>query len=163
MKLFHTENGREVVYVQMQDIMQLNQSDMFIPASIYSKGITIVDDSNRFKFVRFDNEQEVDFFKKIDFILDYDYYKNFTDRQLDKEWKKYAIQANEIAKRWNSISPNERNQNKNLLQEHENLEYMLSFLSEIYAIKHGKMSMPFLDFVKLPRNPKKRRLFGSTM
>ena len=57
MKLFHTENGKETVYVQMQDIMQLNQSDIAIPASIYTKvftGVTIVDDSNRFEFVKFD-------------------------------------------------------------------------------------------------------------
>ena len=27
MKIFHTENGKEAVYVQMQDIMELNRSD----------------------------------------------------------------------------------------------------------------------------------------
>ena len=35
MKLFHTENGKETVYVQMQDIMYLlNETDMPIPATI---------------------------------------------------------------------------------------------------------------------------------
>ena len=66
MKLFHTENGKEKVYVQMQDIMYLNQSDMPIPASIYTKvvtGVTIVDNSNRFDFVSFDEEHEVKFFR----------------------------------------------------------------------------------------------------
>lgn len=78
MKLFHTENGKESVYVQMQDIMYLNNTDMPIPVSIYTKlftGIVIVDDSNRFDFVRFDEEHEAKFFRELNFVIDYDQYK----------------------------------------------------------------------------------------
>lgn len=151
MKLFHTENGRETVYVQMQDIMQLNQSDISIPASIYTKvftGITIVDDSNRFDFIEFNEEHEIKFFKELEFILDYDQYKGLTDEQLEEEGQKIADRANKIAEKWNSMFPEEREKNSNLVQEYENMEYMLNFLSEIYAVKHGERSMPFPDFVK---------------
>jgi len=153
MKLFHTENGKETVYVQMQDIMQLNQSDMPIPESIYTKvftGITIVNDSNRFDFVSFDEAHEVKFFRELEFVIDYDQYKELTDEQFGEKGQKLVMKANEIAEKWNSMSSDEREQNSNLFQEHENIEYMLNFLSEIYAIKHGKRSMHFPDFVKLP-------------
>ena len=153
MKLFHTENGKEVVYVQMQDIMHLNQSDLPIPASIYTKvftGVTIVDDSNRFDFVRFDEEHEVSFFRDLEFVIDYDKYKDLTDEQLEEESKKLVVKANEIAKKWNDMSKGKRKQNTNLLQEHENIGYMLNFLSEIYAIKHRKRKMPFPEFVQVP-------------
>lgn len=162
MKLFHTENGKESVYVQMQDIMHLNNTDMPIPASIYTKvftGIVIVNDSNRFDFVRFDEEHEVKFFRELDFVIDYDQYKDLTDEQLEEEGKKLATKANEIAERWNAMTTEERQKNINLLQEHENLGYMLNFLSEVYAVKHGKKSMPFPDFVKLPEKPKKKPFF----
>lgn len=162
MKLFHTENGKETVYVQMQDIVYLNQSDMPIPASIYTKvftGITIVDDSNRFNFVSFDEEHEVRFFRELEFVIDYDQYKDLTDEQLEEEGQKLATKANEIAKKWNSMSSDERQQNSNLLQEHENIGYMLNFLSEIYAVKQGKRFMPFPDFVKLPERSKKKGFF----
>lgn len=162
MKLFHTENGKESVYVQMQDIMHLNNTDMSIPASIYTKvftGIVIVDDSNRFDFVRFDEEHEVKFFRELEFVIDYDQYKDLTDEQLEKECQKLATRANEIAEKWNAMPQEERKQNTNLLQEHENLGYMLNFLSEIYAVKHGKRSMPFPDFVKLPKKPRKKPFF----
>lgn len=158
MKLFHTENGKETVYVQMQDIMQLNQSDMPIPESIYTKvftGITIVNDSNRSDFVSFDEAHEVKFFRELEFVIDYDQYKELTDEQLGEKGQKLVMKANEIAEKWNSMSSDEREQNSNLFQEHENIEYMLNFLSEIYAIKHGKRSMPFPDFVKLPERSKK--------
>ena len=158
MKLFHTENGKEVVYVQMQDIMHLNQSDLPIPASIYIKvftGITIVDDSNRFDFVRFDEEHEVSFFRDLEFVIDYEKYKDLTDEQLKEEGKKLAVKANEIAEKWNNMSEEERKQNTNLLQEHKNLGYMLNFLSEIYAVKHHKKKMPFPEFVKVSKAKRK--------
>lgn len=162
MKLFHTENGKESVYVQMQDIMHLNNTGMPIPASIYTKvftGIVIVDDSNRFDFVRFDEEHEVKFFKELEFVINYDQYKDLNDEQLKEEFQKLITRANKIAKKWNAMNPDERSLNSNLLQEHENLEYMLNFLSEVYAVKHGKRSMPFPDFVKLPEKPKKKPFF----
>lgn len=68
MKIFHKENNRDVVYVQMQYIMFIENEldDIAIPASIHikicPKGVTMVDDSNRFDFVKFDKEPEVDFF-----------------------------------------------------------------------------------------------------
>lgn len=158
MKLFHTENGKEVVYVQMQDIMHLNQSDLPIPASIYTKvftGVTIVNDSNRFDFVRFDEEHEVRFFRDLEFVIDYDKYKDLTDEHLEEEGQKLAVKANEIAEKWNNMSEEERKQNSNLLQEHENLGYMLNFLSEIYAVKHRKRKMPFPEFVQVPKAKRK--------
>ena len=162
MKLFHTENGKESVYVQMQDIMYLNSTDMPIPASIYTKvftGIVIVNDSNRFNFVRFDEEHEVKFFRELDFVIDYDQYKDLDDERLKEEGQKIATKANEIAKRWNNMTQEERQQNSNLFQERENLEYMLKFLTEVYAVKHGKRDMPFPEFAKLPEKPKKKPFF----
>lgn len=158
MKLFHTENGKETVYVQMQDIMYLFENDMPIPASIYTKactGITIVNDSNRFDFVSSDEEQEVKFFRELEFVIDYDQYKDLTDEQLEEEVQKLGTKANEIAEKWNSMSSDEQLQNIHLLQEHENILYMLSFLLEIYAVKHGERFMSFPDFVKLPEKSKK--------
>ena len=108
-----------------------------------------MNDSNRFDFVSFNKEHEVKFFRKLEFVIDYDQYKDLTDEQLEEEAQKSAAKANEIAKKWNSMSLDEREQNGNLFQEHENIGYMLNFLTEIYAVKHGKRFMPFPDFVKL--------------
>lgn len=163
MKLFHAENGKEAVYVQMQDIMYLsNETDMPIPASIFTKvftGVTIVNDSNRFEFVKFDDEHEVKFFRELEFIIDFDQYKDFTDEQLEEEAQKLGTRANEIAEKWNNMTPEEREKNGTLYEEHRNLGYMINFLSEIYAVKHGKRVMPFPDFVKKPEKPKKKPFF----
>lgn len=163
MKVFHTENGKEAVYVQMQDIMYLsNETDTPIPAPIFTKvftGVTIVNDSNRFEFVRFDEEHEVKFFRDLEFIIDFDQYKGLSDEQLEDEAQKFGAKANEIAEKWNGMTEEERKQNASLYDDHRNLGYMINFLSEIYAIKHGKRTMPFPDFVKMPEKPKKKPFF----
>ena len=163
MKLFHTEKGKEAVYVQMQDIMYLsNETDMPIPASIFTKvftGVTIVTDANRFEFVRFDDESEVKFFRELDFIIDFDQYKDLTDEQLEEEAQKLGTRANGIAETWNSMSEEERRKNSSLFEEHRNIGYMINFLSEIYAVKHGKRTMPFPEFVSVPKKPKRKSIF----
>lgn len=163
MKLFHAEKGKEAVYVQMQDIMYLsNETDMPIPASIFTKvftGVTIVTDANRFEFVRFDDESEVKFFRELDFIIDFDQYKDLTDEQLEEEAQKLGTRANGIAETWNSMSEEERRKNSSLFEEHRNIGYMINFLSEIYAVKHGKRTMPFPEFVSVPKKPKRKPFF----
>lgn len=102
MKVFHTENGKEAVYVQMQDIMYLsNETDMPIPASIFTKiftGVTIVTDTNRFEFVKFDDEHEVKFFKDIEFIIDFDQYKNFLMNNLKRKYKGLDLKQMKLLK-----------------------------------------------------------------
>ncbi len=104
MKLFHKENGKEAVYVQMQDIVYLvHESDVSIPVSIFEKvfswGAVFVTDGNRFDFVRFEEEHEVEFFKNLDFIIDYDKYKAFSDEELKAEVQKFENKANKIAEK----------------------------------------------------------------
>lgn len=153
MKLFHKENGQETVYVQMQDILYLvHESNVSVPASIFEKvfsvGAVFVTDANRFDFIRFEEEHEVDFFKKLEFVIDYDQYKDFSEEQLIAEVKKLEDKANGIAEKWNDMTSEERRENSELYEEHQNLDYMCRFLCEIYFVKNGKRSMPFPDFVK---------------
>lgn len=155
MKLFHTERGKEVVYVQLNDIMYLfHETDIPMPASIFTEIFVdkplIVCDSNRFDFLRFKKENEVQFFKKQDFIIDFDEYKNLTDEEFDQKAIEIATKANEIAEKWNSMSEEERGQNQSLYDDHRNLGYMLNFITEVYAIIHRKRVMHFPKFVKVP-------------
>lgn len=65
----------DAAYVQMNDLMHLNQSDLPIPASVFMKvfghGIVIIDDSNRFEFAKFEEDDDIEVFKNIDWIVDY--------------------------------------------------------------------------------------------
>lgn len=158
MKLFHKENGEEVVYVQLQDLMYLiNDSNIPIPASIITQvfsDIVIVTDENRFDFVKFVEESEISFFKELDFILDFDEYKDLTDKQLEEKADSFICKSNDIALKWNNMSKDEKSKNTKLYDEYYHIKYMLGFLSEIYAVKHRKRTMPFPEFVKFAKHVK---------
>ena len=153
MKIFHKENNRTVVYVQMQDLMFIvhDLDDIAIPASImnyfFSKGFVIVNDSNRFDFVKFDKEPEVAFFKNLNFIIDYNDYKDLTDEQFQERFKSVVGEYNSLAKKWNKMPETEREKNINLLVSIQKLEHTIKFIHELYDLKHGNSSMTLPDFI----------------
>ena len=57
------------------------------------------------------------------------------------------------------MTKEERQKNSSLYDEYRNIGYMINFLSEIYAVKHFKKSMPFPEFVKIPEKPKRKLFF----
>ena len=150
MKVFHNENGKDVVYVQRTDIIYLIfQKNMVIPLpNIYQKiseGINVVTDITRLEFVRFDNENEVKFFRECEFICDFNQYKDFTDEQIIAEVQRLIIKTNEIAKKWNEMTLEERSENSLLSDMYHDLGHMIiDLLSEINAAIHGEREMPFL-------------------
>jgi hypothetical protein len=88
MKIFNNENGLRKVYVQMNDIMRLNQTDETIPTSIYEKfftGIFIVDESNRMDFVEFSQPEEIEFFESMDWIVDYKQIRDLSKKGIKTE------------------------------------------------------------------------------
>lgn len=68
------------IYVQKNDIGFLNQTDLEIPMSIYLKvfgnGIVVINNKNKYEFVKFDEEVEIRFFKEQNCIIDYDTIKD---------------------------------------------------------------------------------------
>lgn len=153
MKLFHTENERNVVYVQMQDMGFIcNETDIAIPESIFYKvfhpGTTIINDTNCFNFVRFDKEDEVSFFKSLEFIIDYDDYKDLTLEQMYNKFTTATINFNTLAEKWNALTSDEKKESEDLYYKLNKLEYELLFIAEIIKLKQGCISMPFPEFIQ---------------
>ncbi len=61
--------------VQLNDLGFLQSTDLAIPDSIFSKvfgnEITIIDDRNRNNFVRFTEVKDIEYFKQLDWMVDY--------------------------------------------------------------------------------------------
>ena len=98
MKIFKDNS----VYVQKNDMVYLNQTDIPIPASIFMKvfgnGITIIDERNRYEFVKFEAPEEVEFFQNQDWIVDYNEIKNLINKHKIEEINisKYDLESNTI-------------------------------------------------------------------
>ena len=135
-------------YVQMNDIAFLDQCDLPIPASVFMKcfgfGISVVDDSNRYDFKEFDKPEDIEFFKNIDWMIDYNEVKDLSDEEHFALAQSIADEMETIAKKFDSMSPKQKKENINMVSQHELLEFKFYSLRDVYWFKHGdlKMNLP---------------------
>lgn len=135
----------DAAYVQKNDIAYLNQTDLDIPASIYLKaceiGTFIVDDSNRYEFIRFNKSDEIQFFKNQDWILDYNQVKDMTEDELIEYCERIITQYNELAETFNALSEQEQMQNTELDMQCDLLAFKLFSLQEFIFYRKGLLEM----------------------
>lgn len=135
----------DAAYVQKNDIAYLNQTDLDIPASIYLKacetGTFIVDDSNRYEFIRFNKSDEIQFFKNQDWILDYNQVKDKTEDELIEYCERIITQYNELAETFNALSEQEQMQNTELDMQCDLLAFKLFSLQEFIFYRKGLLEM----------------------
>ena len=140
-----TENA---VYVQKNDIAYLNNTDLSIPASIFMKvfgnGMVIIDDSKRYEFEKFEDASEIEFFKGLEWIVDYNSVKDLSDDEIIEMGQSIAQLKNQIAQKFNSMSENERKENLEMVTQCELLDFKMYSLRDILWFKKGhlKMTLP---------------------
>lgn len=141
MKVFRNNK----IYVQKNDIMFAFNHSNSIPSVIinqFFKGIVIVDDNNRMDFVSFEDKAAIDYFSKLDYIINYDDYKNLTVEELDEKLKVLIETIDTIATKHNNLSREKRAKNYSLVKDEcEKLEYVINYLDEIIKIKLGTNHM----------------------
>ena len=147
MKIFRKEDGIEKVYVQMNDMIYVNNLVSSIPATIFIKvfghGITIIDDSNRFDFVSFDLPHEIEFFRNIDWIIDYNEYINLTIKELNDKYNILYDKLLYFSRKIDSMTEEELDDNCDIYKQHEQISYMLKSYIEIQKIKLGRKKLNF--------------------
>ena len=138
MKIF--KEGK--VYVQKNDMVYVNHSDMAIPASIFMKlfgdEITIIDNSNRYDFIEFSEPSEVEFFKGIDWLLDFEDVKDLTEEEIIELGQSVAAEKNEIAKKFNELPEDERRaQYDEAIQKMDQYDFKMYSLRDVIMYKRG--------------------------
>lgn len=144
----------DAVYVQKNDIIYLTQTDLAIPASIFMKvfgsGIVVIDDSNRYEFVKFDVPEEIEFFKGIDWMIDYNEVKDLSEEETIALGESIAEEKNSIARKFNSMMPEERKENMNMVSQCELLDFKMYSLRDVLFFKQGRLKIELPEGVDLP-------------
>ncbi len=174
-------NGDEV-YVQKNDMIyffrfmrmingdyiRYNYCSLPVPVSTFSKvfgrGPVIIDDSNRYDFVKVDDKAEIEFFDGLDWILDYNQVKNMPKDELVKMGQSMLDERNEIANRFNSMSLEEKSNNGYMIDKCEMLEYKIQSLRDFIWFREGDLNMKLPSGVDYPegyvKKPKRKGLKG---
>lgn len=162
MKILDNSNGIEKIYVQKNDIVYLNQTDLGIPASIFMKifgnGIVIINNRNRFEFVEFTNSHEIEFFKNIDWIIDYNEIKELSEDEIMKLANEMLHKQNEIADKYNNMNPEDKKNNQDMLFQHETLDFKIYSLRDFLWFKQGHLKMELPEGIEYPSDFKPKGL-----
>ena len=143
------------VYVQRNDLAYLMRTldGKEVPASIINKvfsDVFVCCDSNRYEFMEFTSEDEIKFFKELEYSVDYMELRDKSVAEIIVLGEELASKMNEIAKKFNALDEVEKGENLHLIDEHDLTEFKLYSLRDIAWFKQGKLKM------KLPkeaRNP----------
>lgn len=143
------------VYVQKNDIIQLNSSNLEIPASIYlsifGSGITVIDDSNRYEFVKFEEAYEIEFLKSINWIINYDDVKDLSDDEIIEMGIKILAERSQKADNFNSLPEEERINNIDKVEEEcDLLEFKYYSTRDFLWFKQGHLNFDLPEGIEYP-------------
>lgn len=144
----------DAIYVQKNDIGYLNQTNITIPASIFmkvfGKGIVIIDNSNRYEFVKFEDQKEIEFFKGLDWIINYEDVRYLDEKEILKSGETISQEINNIAKTFNKMSEKEIAANVDMIDEYELLKYKLYSLRDVLWFIQGELKFTLPEGVEYP-------------
>ena len=137
------------VYVQKDDIEYLNSLGLSLPSSVVNKiieyDIMEIDSSNKYEFVKFGEQSDIEFFKNLDWIIDYSEVKNLSESEMMLLYKKVIEEKNAIAREYNLMSESDRINNMDYVRKYKLLDYKLYSLLYIIKLKKEHIQTFILD------------------
>lgn len=150
MKIFHTKEGIERVYVQKNDLMHLNRLNQETPAFMIQRYFNIIMSRNneeKMEFVEFKEPEEVEFFRKADWIIDYNEYMALSNEVLTQKIRSLTEHMRIIADKFNRMSLDDKKENMYFREVYRVKEYIRNSCILIEQLKSGKITMPLPNSV----------------
>jgi hypothetical protein len=153
------------LYVQVKDISFIIHVFPFISSICPKKVLTkffdkvlICNDNNKYTFMEFSDIEEINFFKNLNFIVDYDTYKDLTFKEIIRNVENIGNSLNDIVDRYNELDEVKQEENKKKFTYlFETKYYKMNSIREIYKIKSGelKIDLPIEDNIEVEKGIKK--------
>lgn len=151
--------NNNAVYVQKDDIEYLNSLGLSLPSSVVNKiieyDIMQIDDRTKYEFVKFGEQSDIEFFKNLDWIIDYSEIKNLSESETMALYRKVIEQKNAIAREYNQMSESDRINNMDYIRKYKLLDYKLYSLLYIIKLKKEHIQTFILDDRKSKNNQSK--------
>jgi hypothetical protein len=165
--------NEDSVLVQMRDIAQLTNYDGSIPMSVYMKlcgnGIGIIDASNVNDFIRFDTEDEIEFFKNASWILDYNEYNCKSLSDLYASAEELIAKINDLTIEYNKLSGEEQHKNVIMIEQMNLLIYEVQSIAALIKVKQGNNNVrlskliPIKDKVSKYQQDRLNKMMGEAI
>lgn len=137
-----------VVYVQKVDLeffkYRLHSLPQSISSKVFENSEIDVDDFNIYDFFRFEDVSDIEFFKSIDWIIDYDSVRNLTDIEIKEMGKACVERLEQITKKLYVMTSDNKDY-ENVLLQYKLLNYQIASLNDIIDFKSGLLKMTLPD------------------
>ncbi len=157
------------VYVQKKDLTHLLKAfnGKSIPSSIIDRvfrNVFLVDNSNQYEFVEFELPEEVEFFKKCTWIVDYNDFEAMTFEEIIEYAFHVSEEYNRVANEYNGLPEDEKiKEEVNTSTALELLKHKMWSVRDVLWHKQGYLRFPLPEGVRadylpeyVPEEPKKQ-------
>ena len=145
---------KAAAYVQKIDLEILKYTLHYLPQSISSKIFENceldVDDFNKYDFFKFEDEKDIEFFKSIDWLIDYNSVRDLTNEEITKIGRDYVEQRDQIAKKLYTASDYE--EYNDILFQYKLINYQITSLNDISDFKNGLLKINLPDDIDHSRD-----------
>lgn len=136
------------VYVQKNDLVSILHSEMPVPVSVVSvitlSGSFYVNDNNKFEFVKFDSDEDVEYFSNLDCLIDYDEYSNMTVTELEQIYGNVCAMQNDLYEKYDDSDIEYQQKNyKRVLEEYDGMDIKMGCIRDLIWFKQGHISFSF--------------------
>lgn len=148
---------KDCVYVQKKDLLFLYKMTFFVPSSIFIKifkNSFKIDDNTKNDFIKIDEPEQIEFIKKIDWVIDYNEIKDKSLEEVLNLCQNVALERNELASRFDFVSEEECEYIDN---QCEILDYKIYSLREILWFKQGHVHINLPQGIDYPESYKKNQ------
>ncbi len=141
MKIFNVEDNKEKIYVQLKDIKTLLDRGVELPLSIKERQLegTNINDNNRYDFVEFVSTEDIKFFNSLEWIINWNYYKELANRDILDEMNECIRCANIILNDYYNYNVDD----DELKSRYDSLKYKIQELRLALDIKNGEVKIDF--------------------
>ncbi len=135
------------VYVQRIDLGRLEDVEDTLPAAVYlpfwapnlnGPNFVSIDDTNRFEFFDFDTPEAIEYFKDIDWILDYTTISVLSKDELEEVGQGFLQARNKLAEEYQGLTGPIEGRRAEIVEEVNNIDYKIATLQYMYAVNTGK-------------------------
>ncbi len=146
---------KDSVYVQKKDLMFIYIRDLPITETVALKICSNpnINENNQFEFVKFEDKETIKYFKNLDWIIDYEKVKNYSEDELIDICKKTVLESNKIADKFNKMNNALKEKNLDMIIRCELLEYKMHSIRDALWFKQGRITvtLPETTYKKLKK------------
>lgn len=153
---------KDCAYVQYTDIAELIDALIVTKAecpqsvleTCYGTTFTCNSD-NQFEFMEFYNEDAIEFFKNLNYIVDYDDVKETSEEALAKYSNSLAFNRNKMIQTYNQMSKQKQDEYQEDVELRTRLlDHKIQTLEQFRLFKAGKLRMDLPEGIEYPKGCK---------